>query len=200
MKKIDIILALFTGEAIAWFFNSMARDIEFLASIPYLSLILYISLPIISVLALWIAWLLGKKFIFIFQVAKFLLIGALATLVDLGVFKLMGMVLVLNISFANNIYKTISFIVATFAKYWGNKFWAFKKTEKGGMGKEMVRFYIVTAMGLAVDVGIFSIVANNVGPQFGIPDKTWETLGVLAAAIIVSVWNFIGYKFIVFKS
>lgn len=199
MKKIDIILALIAGFAVAWFFSGLAKDIKFLASMPSLSLILYILLPILSVLGLWVAWLLGKKFLFIFQVAKFLLLGALATFVDLGVFKLLGLAFVLNVSFANIIYKGASFLVATFAKYWGNKFWAFEKTEKKGMGKEMAQFYIVTALGLAVDVGIFSVVVNNIGPRLEIPAKTWETIGVLIAAVIVSVWNFIGYKFIVFK-
>ncbi|MDO8424773.1 MAG: GtrA family protein [bacterium] len=199
MKKIDIILALVTGGTLAWFFSGIAKDIKFLASIPSLSLILFVLMPILSVFGLWIAWLLGKKFLFIFQVAKFVLLGAMATLIDLGAFKALGLALALNLSFANNIYKAISFLVATFVKYWGNKFWAFEKMEKKGMGKEMLRFYIVTALGLAVDVGIFSVVVNNIGPQFGIPLKTWETVGVLAAAVIVSVWNFIGYKFIVFK-
>lgn len=199
MRKTDLIFALVAGVAVAWFFANLARDIEFLASRPYLNAALFVSLPTLAVLGLWLASWLGRKYLFIFQAAKFLLLGALATLVDWGGFKAFEAILALNFPLANNIYKTLSFVVATFAKYWGNKFWAFEKTEKGGIGKEMLQFYIVTGLGLAVDVGIFSVIVNNIGPQWGIPFKTWETLGVVGAAIVVSIWNFLGYKFIVFK-
>ncbi len=194
MKLIDIILALITGEAVAWFFSGLFKDLGI--DVKLLSWALPILFPILAVLGLWISWLLGKKFLFIFQAAKFLLIGALATLVDLGTFKFLRLIFIFN---AGWLFKTIAFIVATFAKYWGNKFWAFEKMGKTGMGKEMTQFYLVTLIGLGIDVGIFSIIVNMIGPQFGIPLKTWETIGVLIPAIAVASWNFFGYKFFVFK-
>lgn len=191
MKKIDIILALVTGEAVAWFFYNLLKDLKVVSGLLILLPILF---PILAVFCLWISWLIGKKYVFIFQAAKFVLIGALATLADLGVFNFLGLVIASDI-----INKAISFIVVTFAKYWGNKFWAFEKSEKSGMQKEITQFYLITLIGLAVDVGVFSIVVKLIGPQFGIPLATWKTLGVLAASVVVSVWNFIGYKFFVFK-
>jgi putative flippase GtrA len=196
MRKIDIIFAILSGWGVAWLVSSLLKD--FGIYIKFLSLILAIGLPILALIGLWISYLIGKKFLFVFQVAKFLLIGVLATLVDLSVFKLLG-VIFLGTAFTNLVFKGASFLVATFAKYWGNKFWAFENMEKEGMGKEITQFYVVTAISLGINVGIFSLIVNKIGPQFGTPPATWNTIGILIAAIVVSVWNFLGYKFIVFK-
>jgi len=196
MRKIDIIFAILSGLGVAWLASSLLKD--FGIYIKFLSLILAIGLPILALIGLWISYLIGKKFLFVFQVAKFLLIGVLATLVDLSVFKFLG-VIFLGTAFTNLVFKGASFLVATFAKYWGNKFWAFEKMKKEGMGKEITQFYVVTAISLGINVGIFSLIVNKIGPQFGTPPATWNTIGILIAAIVVSVWNFLGYKFIVFK-
>jgi len=42
-------------------------------------------------------------------------------------------------------------------------------------------------------------VVNVIGAPTGIADKTWANIGGLTASIIVLSWNFIGYKFFVFK-
>lgn len=196
MRKIDIIVALLAGEGVAWLASGILRDYG--TEMRFLGPALAISLPIFALFCFWISYLIGKKFLFVFQVAKFLLIGILATLVDLGVFKFLGFIF-LGTKLTDAIFKGISFLVATFAKYWGNKFWAFEKMEKTGMGKEITQFFVVTAISLGINVGIFSFVVNVIGPQFGILLETWKTIGVIIASIVVAVWNFLGYKFIVFK-
>ena len=196
MKKIDVILALVTGEVLAWFFYGFLKDY---IKIEFLGWILAILMPILAIIGLWISWVLGKRYLFIFQAAKFLLIGALATLIDLGVFKFLDFTF-MGTALTDMVFKGISFLVATFAKYWGDKFWAFEKMEKTKMGMEITQFYIVTVIGLGINVGVFSLIVTAIGPQFGIVIDTWKTISVLTAAIIVAVWNFLGYKFIVFKS
>jgi hypothetical protein len=37
------------------------------------------------------------------------------------------------------------------------------------------------------------------GPQFSIQTKIWEELSIILAALVAAIWNFLGYKFIVFK-
>lgn len=196
MNKADVIFAILAGEGLAWLASGIVKGYGF--EVKYLSWILAIFLPLLSLFGLWVCYLLGKKFLFIFQVGKFLLIGILATLVDLGVFKLLGLIILSN-GFTQIYFKGTSFLVATFAKYWGNKFWAFEKKEIGGVGKEITQFYIVTLIGMGINVGVFSLVVNSLGPQLGTPQKIWETFGIIFAALVVAVWNFLGYKFIVFK-
>jgi len=196
MKKIDIIIAALAGEGVAWLVSGILRDYGI--EMEFFGPVLAIFLPVFALFCLWISYLIGKKFLFVFQIAKFLLIGILATLVDLGVFKFLGFIF-LGTKLTDVIFKGVSFLVATFAKYWGNKFWAFEKMERSGLGREITQFYVVTAIGLGINVGIFSFVVNVIGPQFGMLLEGWKTIGVIIASIVVSVWNFLGYKFIVFK-
>lgn len=205
MKKIDIILALVTGEITGWFFYGMLSNMG--VNIPYLKLIGAVVFPFLALFCLWICYLLGKKFISIFQIAKYLLVGILATLVDLGVMNILIMISGIATGIYFSIFKGISFLFATFSKYFGDKFWAFEKMEKEGMKKEFTSFFMVTLIGLGINVGIASFVvsflSSNVtallGFQLKLNPSMIANLGGLAAAVIVAVWNFVGYKFIVFK-
>ena len=133
MKRIDIILALITGEITAWFFYFLLKDTTL--RINYLNLILAISFPILAVIGIWISWFLGKKFLWIFQLAKYLLIGVLAAITDLGILNLLMWISGISVGVWYSVFKGVSFIVATCAKYFGDKFWAFEKMEKARMKK-----------------------------------------------------------------
>ncbi|MDI6591959.1 MAG: GtrA family protein [Patescibacteria group bacterium] len=195
MKRIDIILALLIGEIIAWFFLGILKNIEI--EIKFLSWILVISFPILALSGIWIAWFLKEKFLWIFQAAKFLLVGAVATLVDLGVLNLLIWISGIATGFLYSIFKGFSFILATCSKYLGDKFWAFEKMER--MGKEFVQFFAVTLIGLGINIGAASLIVNVAGPQFGLTEKIWANIGAILAAFVSAVWNFLGYKFLVFK-
>ncbi len=198
MKRIDIVLALVTGEITAWFFYYLLKDVA--SGIPYFQWILAVSFPILAVMGIWISWWLGKRFVWIFQLAKYLLIGVLATITDLGVLNFLMLASGVTFGLWYSVFKGISFIVATCAKYFGDKFWAFEKMEKKGIGKEFGQFFIVTLIGLGLNVGMASLVVNMIGPQFGLSGTLWANIGGIAAAFGVTAWNFIGYKFIVFKT
>ena len=203
MKKADIILALITGLGVSFLFSGIiegsplkdALGIE----ISTLRWILALFLPLLSIFCLWIACLIGRRFLFVFQVAKFALIGVLATLLDLGIMNILIWIFGQATGWAFNVFKGISFLGATLAKYFGNKFLAFEKTEVEGVEKEFTQFFIVTLVGLAINVAVASLIVNQVGPQFGITPQVWANVGGIGAAIAGSAWNFLGYKFVVFK-
>jgi len=199
MKRIDIILALVTGEITAWFFYYLLKDIAVL-KIDNLSLILAVSFPVLALVGIWISFLIGKRFLWVFQLAKYLLIGVLATITDLGVLNFLMWTSGIMIGLWYSVFKGISFIVATCAKYFGDKFWAFEKMGKEGIHKEFGQFFIVTLIGLGLNIGVASFVVNVMGPQFGLNETLWANIGGIAAAFGVTAWNFIGYKFIVFKN
>lgn len=197
MKKIDIFLALISGLGLAFLFSGILKDYHF--PFPFLIPILFLIFPLLSILGLQICFLLGKRFLIFFQAGKFILAGILATLMDWGVFKFLRLVFPFEIAILKNSLKGTSFLVATFGKYWLNKFWTFEKTEKKGVGREISQFYAITLFGLLLNVLIFSLLVNTLGPKWGILPKTWETMAVIFSAVLVAVWNFFGYKFLVFK-
>jgi len=178
MKKNDIILAIICGLAVAW----IASD--FLVKYSW---IFFIILPILSIAGLLLCDIFGKKFLFIRQAGKFVLAGSFADVIDIKVFQILFLLLPFSL-----LVKSISFVIATAIKYWANKHWAFEKPESG----QVVQFFLVTLIGLAIDVVSFYYLSRI---NIGILMKLWVELTIIAAAIITSIWNFLGYKFLVFK-
>ncbi len=131
--------------------------------------------------------------IIVFQAVKHLIVGAIATLFDLAVFTLLAIV------FNPLLSKGISFLFSTAIKYWGNKYWAFAKPEKENWRKELFSFIIITLVGLLIDVGVFYYFTNMLGPQFLLSVALWTKVSVVMAAVVAALWNFLGYKFLVFK-
>jgi len=205
MKKIDVVLALITGEITGWFFYAMLKNMG--VTIRYLDWAAALVFPFLALFGLWVCFLLGKKFISIFQAAKYLLIGILATLIDLGVMNILITISGIATGMYYSVSKGISFLFATFSKYFGDKFWAFEQMEKEEMKKEFAKFFLVTLVGLVINVYIASIVVNFLGyhivtlfgSQLGLNEKMIANIGAIVAAVAVAVWNFVGYKFIVFK-
>ena len=64
---------------------------------------------------------------------------------------------------------------------------------------EIAKFFIVAVVGLLINVASFYCATEIIGPQFKIPVNIWTELSIIFAALITALWNFCGYKFIVFK-
>jgi len=207
MNKNDAIIAAGIGALTGYYFFNLldnAINSETLLPVvpePFFSL-LWVIVPVFPFLAafcLWIASLIGKKYLSIYQLAKFLLIGVMATIFDLGMLNLFITWTGIAAGATFIVFKAISFLIATVIKYVPDKYWAFKKKESSGMKKEFIQFFTVTLTGLIINLTIAHIIVNVVGPQFGLDAKSWGNIGGIGAVIITFAWNFIGYKFIVFK-
>lgn len=133
------------------------------------------------------------------QAIKFVLVGVLNTLVDLAVLNVLILVSGVSSGFGYSVFKGISFTVAVINSYFLNKFWTFKVQKMGGAKKEFAQFFTVSLIGFGINVGVASLVVNVVGPQFGIAPKIWANIGAICATLVGMTWNFLGYKFIVFK-
>ena len=198
MKVIDIIFALVCGRIVAWLAHDFLKGYGI--EIGYYKWLLYFSLPIFSLACLWLAYLIGKKLLFVFQAAKYILVGIFVTIIDLKLFEFLIWVFSLFLTAVNPVIsKGISFLISTFVKYWGNKHWTFEKTEKEGIRQEIFQFVIVTIIGLVIDVSSFFYFTKIMGPQLGAPEDVWIKLSVIFAALVAAIWNFLGYNFMVFK-
>jgi len=196
MKKIDILLALITGEGVAWLFVWLLKNSAL--ELPYLNWLLPIFFPFLTLFCLWISYLVGKKYLFVFQLAKFILIGSIFALFDLVILNSLMVWLGVTKGLGYSILVTISFLIATIIKYTGNKFWAFEKVG-GKVGEELSKFFVITLISGVIQVAIASLLVNTVEPLFGMQAIVWANVGKILGIIVASAWNFLGYKFIVFK-
>lgn len=134
-----------------------------------------------------------------YQFYKFVLVGVLNTLLDLAILNGLIVITGIAIGWHFSLFKGTSFAIAVVNSYFWNKFWTFRKT-KGGGASEFAQFLAVSLVGLGVNVGIASLFVNVIGPQGGVSPQLWANAAAIAAIVFSTVWNFVGYKLIVFKN
>ena len=163
-------------------------------------IVIIISFTILAVIALWIVSLFSKMLPVLLQIAKFAAVGGLNTLIDLGVLN--GLIVAGGSSTASGMgyiaFKSISFIAANINSYFWNKYWTFGSTP-GVNAKELGQFFAVSIVGFIINVFVASTIVNAIAPLGGLSSGQWANVGALVAVLASLVWNFLGYKFIVFK-
>jgi len=211
--KKDLLLSAVVGLVCSILILPILKQAQF--NIPY-QYGLIVVLPVLSVLGMIVALVIAQKIKVIYQVAKFVLVGTLNTFVDWGVLNLLMFLANISSGPLYPVFKGASFVVAISNSYFWNKFWTFKKTtlvaaettEKKSAGKEILQFLIVSLVGFGINVGLASLIVNVWGPHFNIigfnwaPElaaKRWATFGAFIGTVVGLVWNFLGYKLIVFK-
>lgn len=201
-QKKDIFIAGVIGLLCALLILPIAENLNIGGLYAY-SLI--VVLPVLSVVGMWLVTWLARKLRFLYQLAKFSLVGALNTFVDWGILNLLMFLTSAASGYLFVVFKGASFLVATVNSYAWNKFWTFKKAEdvsaeKKTTGKEFLQFIIVSLVGFSLNVGVSTLIVNLVGPQFGIGEQLWANVGAFGGTLIGLAWNFLGYKLIVFKT
>ena len=209
MQKKDIIFPLIIGELTALFGIVILQNVgsnintllgKFSLPLSLVYIVLVILLPIGALLGTVVAYYLGKKIMIFWQAAKFVLVGILNTFVDLGVLNILILITQISAGSFYSVFKGISFAIAVINSYFWNKFWTFKKkTATANPQKEFIQFVVVSLVGFGINVGVASFIVNVAGSQLGIESKVLANLGAVTATMAAMIWNFVGYKFIVFK-
>ena len=185
------------GEGVVLLFCWLLKNSQ--SNILFLYWLLPVLFPLLSLFCLWLAYLIGKKFIFVFQLAKFVLIGALFAVFDLAILNILMEFFSATEGVKYLIFVTVSFIIATAVKYIADKHWAFEKSGKEKIGSEFSLFFIITLISAGIQIGLAHIIVNVIRPSFGINPLVWGNIGKIGGITVASAWNFIGYKFFVFK-
>ena len=68
-----------------------------------------------------------------------------------------------------------------------------------GAQKEIGTFIGITLIGLLINSGIVAGVTNFVPPAFSLNQELWTNLAKAAATAVSLIWNFAGYRLVVFK-
>ena len=202
----DLIISAAVGLLCALLILPIAKNLQMKQS---LALSLLVILPILAAAGMFAAYWLAKKIKIIYQIAKFVLVGALNSFVDWGILNLLMFLTSIVAGGMYSVFKGISFLIAMTNSYFWNKFWTFKKisTEEvvasepmQSTAKEGLRFFIVSFIGFLLNISIATFLVNILGPRFGFSAALWANFGALAGTILGIGWNFFGYKLIVFKN
>lgn len=156
---------------------------------------------ILANIALWIAGLIAKKIPVILQMAKFVAVGIFNTFLDWGIVNLLMLITQIFAGFWYPIFNVISFIFANIGSFFWSRYWIFAKDKKirnqESGAKDFLQFFVVSVIGLGIKVGIATLLVNYVTSP--VDEKIWANIGLVFGTSLSMIWNFLGYKFIVFK-
>jgi len=163
--------------------------------IPFSVYLLFFLLPLVVVPGMIIANYIGKKLGILWQLAKFALVGVLNTVIDFGVLNFLIAITTTTSGIGIIFINAISFLTAVINSYFWNKEWVFTAGKKGNFAT----FFIVTLIGLSINTGIVYTLTTYIPPVIVSSETLWANLAKVLATGISLVWNFMGYKLIVFK-
>jgi putative flippase GtrA len=202
-RKSDIIISVILGEMVATFLILISESLEH--DVPVLDVfirsrwLILIFAPVLVTLSVYAAFRLGQRRPVFFQLGKFIIIGVTNTAIDFGILNLLIFLTGIERGHLYSVFKSVSFMVGIVNSYLWNKFWTFESTENRRVGKQFFRFISISVVGFGINVAAASFVVNFIGPVGGISPRLWANIGACVAIVISVVWNFLGYKFMVFK-
>jgi putative flippase GtrA len=134
---------------------------------------------------------------------RFVVVGGLNTAIDFAVLN--GLIYLFGIGRSDPkyvVFKGLSFIVALANSFFLNKLWVFKtrRSEGKDMRREVMAFVGVSVAGLLANTLIaFVVYAAGHALLPGVSNAVMANIGALVGTVVVVLWNFTGYKFLVFK-
>lgn len=199
MRHRDLIVSLIIGELAGLLMLAIGRGLELPSGIARLLPWLPFAFPFFALAVIIVGAWLGRYRLGFYQLAKFGLVGGLNFLIDLSVLNLLIALASITAGFYAAVFKGVAFLVAVTSSFLWNKFWTFRALSIEHVGLQFAEFFMVTLVGFAINVGTFALVNDLIGPPAAVPPRTWANASAAAAAVVGLLWNFTGYKFLVFR-
>ena len=197
MQKVDLGYSCAIGFVVGLFLLPVLinTDLYSKLSAPIIFAILFAGLPIIFTIGLAFAEFISKKIPLLWQFAKFAQVGVLNTAIDFGILNLLIFVTGITSGLSIIPLNAVSFSTAIINSFFWNEKWVFKTKKEANF----ITFLVVTLIGLAINSGIVYAITTFVPPTFVDSQKLWANLAKVLATGISLIWNFTGYRLIVFK-
>ena len=201
LSKRDIAYAIATGltaGVLAWgVLTFLQRSLPLGFATAWLVLVI----PLLWISSVQLGYILGRLFGFFNEFGKYVATGFTNFAVDAGVFNVL-----LSITHAPEgplfvVQKSISFVVAVSHSYYWNRRWAFQRAAAGSpsVRSEFTKFLTVNLIAMVVNVGVaYGVVHFALRPATFSPE-VWANIGAIAGAAAALIFNFIGFKVVVFK-
>ncbi len=142
------------------------------------------------------------------QISKFIVVGLLNTSIHFFILNVLSQMTGIQKGVGIAVITGIAFVAANTNSYFFNKNWTFKDREKEKEVAKFSTFFIVSVVGFFINISVVylitlippflnqEILLKSIGGSAG---ALWINFAALTAVFFSLIWNFIGYKYIVFK-
>jgi len=142
--------------------------------------------------------LFSKNNILIKQISKFVSVGFLNTGIDMGLFALITWIFGIYAGYGATLISVFSFLIANINSFFWNKFWVFREQGRKNAIKEYFKFLATSSVALGINALVVYIMTTLIPPII-VGEQLWAYTAKALAIVISLGFNFLGYKFIVFK-
>lgn len=125
------------------------------------------------------------------QAVRFVIVGLMNTVVDLGAFYLLSLIPGLPIVAA----KAVSYLLGICNSFVWNKLWTFSARHSARSGREFGIFFAVNLPPLLVNVIVFTLLGIWIDSG-----SSLARLGkAFTAGVVAVIWNFLGSRYFAFR-
>jgi len=125
---------------------------------------------------------------------KFAVVGAIGSVVDIGVMNLLTQVFHFQLVLAGS----ISFVCAVVNNFIGNRYWTYPDSRSKPLHRQLGMFFIVNAIGIAIRIPILKYVEPPLAKlfeslahiSFDAADALAKNATLIFAIGVVMLWNF----------
>lgn len=125
---------------------------------------------------------------------KFAVVGAIGSLVDIGIMNLLTQVFNFQLVLAGS----ISFVCAVTNNFIGNRYWTYPDSRSRPLARQLGMFFVVNAIGIAIRIPILKYVEpplahlfeNMAHISFEVADALAKNATLLFAIGVVMLWNY----------
>ncbi len=181
-------------------------------SFPYDKVAVPLGIAVLWVLGVWLGGFLGKHVApFFTQFGKFAATGFFSASIDFAALNFISYLTGITAGVVVGWINIPGFLLAVLNGYVWNKLWVFKSQTrfrslidlnlvwgKGGVFSDFPKFLLVTVIGLLLNSGVIILLTTYIS-GLGFTAQIWLNIAKVAANALAMIWNFAGYKFIVFR-
>ena len=134
------------------------------------------------------------------QFCKFCIVGVINTTIDFFVFNLLIFIFGIGSALSYFVIRSIAFLIGVTNSFFWNKNWVFKKYSSEKTKKEAFLFFLIAIVGFTLNGIVSTLAFVNLSHYLAyLPEIINANLGALVGLVFVVLWDFWGYKMIVFK-
>jgi putative flippase GtrA len=194
----SLVLGLIIGLFLLFVMTNLKGEIPMPGFLSASKWLIIVITPTFVTLWIYLTFNLGTRWPVFFQFGKFVTIGFSNTAIDFGLLNLFMYISHIERGLFFSLFKGFSFLFAVSNSFIWNKFWTFDHNYSEQLGKQFVKFLVVSGVAFIINVGVASVIVNVIGPVGKFSPTLWANIGAFASLGITLLWTFLGYKFIVF--
>ncbi|TSC67834.1 MAG: family 2 glycosyl transferase [Parcubacteria group bacterium Gr01-1014_66] len=199
ITKIDYAIGILIGFLVGIFaiptlIHLEIRNPTLLLSLPWIFACLF-------GFGIWLGKYLSRFFAPALQLAKFAAVGFLNTAIHFAVLNSLSLLTGITRGFEIGGINVPAFAAAVTSGYFCNKLWVFKLPNQKNepFFADFAKYLFISIGGLIINTVIVVGITTYVQPLFMISLALWLNIATIIAIMVSMIWNFLGYKLIVFR-